>query len=150
MCVHVRAENALREFPEIFNICIYSSTVPKFLHLFRFVTAKTHGGGNLARHGAALATTVTYHAQHDECGPKGKRCTNNNIVSHQLRSDHLQSNIRWFLAQLNHQVCGVKPPQTDCLRVPGSQGTPSSGTTEQMCSRAAKFFCFSHLLEDDP
>ena len=59
----------------------------------------------------------------------GKRCINNNIAVHQLRSDRLQSNIRWFLAKLNHQVCGVKAPQTDC---PGNQGTPFSDSTEQM------------------
>ena len=117
----------------------FSSTAPKYRHLFTFVTATTHAGGNLARQGATLAATVAHCDQHAQC--EGKRCTNNNIVGHQLRSDRLQSNIRWFLAQLNHQVCGVKPPQTDCSWVPGSQGTPSSGTTEQIWTLAAKLFC---------
>ena len=90
----------------------------------------------------------------------------NNIVGHQLRSDRLQSNIRWFLAQLNHQVCGVKPPQTDCSWVPGSQGTPSSvpqskcGLLQRNCSvflicwrTTTALWCssrhFSHRFRDE-
>ena len=46
----------------------FSSTAPKYRHLFRLVTAKTHAGGNLARQGAALAMTVAYCAQHNSRG----------------------------------------------------------------------------------
>ena len=117
MCVHVCQKMRHKSFRTYLH---FSSTAPKYRHLFRFVTAKTHTGETLARQGAALAVTVARRAQHD-----ARRNAARIIILLVTSFAVIVCNrisIRWFLAQLNHQVCGVnlrKLTVRECLEAKG-------------------------------